>query len=225
MARSMGFSVGARGRHLRAWTEALAALKRRVFETLGFGLLLGALLVAAALFSYDPRDPSLDTAVDSGAHNFLGYDGAVLADILRQSLGLAAFVIPIVLFGWSLRLLLDRPLRSLWRKLGLLPAALVLAALALSILDQSALCAAPGCGGAVGWGLQRLLAAGRARNRGIADRDDGGSRPRPFAVVDTRTFLARLARPRRGRGERRRPCRGLVRARNSGGGRVGGKAA
>jgi DNA segregation ATPase FtsK/SpoIIIE, S-DNA-T family len=158
MARSVGFSVGARGRRLRAWTEALAALKRRVFETLGFGLLLGALLVAAALFSYDPRDPSLDTAVDSGAHNFLGYDGAVLADILRQSLGFAAFVIPIVLFGWSLRLLLDRPMRSLWRKLGLLPVALVLAALALSILDQSTLCAASGCGGAVGWGLQRLLA-------------------------------------------------------------------
>jgi DNA segregation ATPase FtsK/SpoIIIE, S-DNA-T family len=158
MARSMGFPVGARGRYLRAWTQPLVTLKRRVFETLGFGLLLGALLVAAALFSYDPQDPSLDTAVDSGAHNFLGYDGAVLADILRQSLGFAAFVIPIVLFGWSLRLLLDRPLRSLWRKLGLLPAALVLAALALSILDQSALCAAPGCGGAVGWGLQRLLA-------------------------------------------------------------------
>src|SRR5271168_2343233 len=157
MARSMGFSIGARGRHLRAWTEALAALKRRVFETLGFGLLLGALLIAAALFSYDPQDPSLDTAIDSGAHNFLGYDGAVLADILRQGLGVAAFVIPIVLFGWSLRLLLDRPLRSVWRKLGLLPPVLVLAALALSILDQSALCAAPGCGGAVGWALQRLL--------------------------------------------------------------------
>jgi DNA segregation ATPase FtsK/SpoIIIE, S-DNA-T family len=157
MARSMGFSVGARGRQLRGWTQPLAMLKRRVCETLGFGLLLGALLVTAALFSYDPRDPSLDTAVDSGAHNFLGYNGAVLADILRQSLGFAAFVIPIVLFGWSLRLLLDRPLRSLWRKFGLLPAALILAALALSILDQSALCDAPGCGGAVGWGLQQLL--------------------------------------------------------------------
>ncbi len=75
-----------------------------------------------------------------------------------RGLGLAAFVIPIVLFGWSLRLLLDRPLRSLWRKLALLPVALVLAALALSVLDQAAFCAAPGCGGAVGWELQRLLA-------------------------------------------------------------------
>ena len=157
MARSIGLSAGGGGRRLRAWTEALTALKRRVFETLGFGLLLGALLVAAALFSYSPQDPSLDTAIDSAAHNFLGHDGAVLADILHQSLGLAAFVIPLVLFGWSLRLLLDRPLRSFWRKLGLLPVALVLAALALSVLDQAALCAAPGCGGAVGWGLQRLL--------------------------------------------------------------------
>ena len=133
------------------------ALKRRVFEALGFGLLLAALLVAAALLSYNPQDPSLDTSIDAAAHNFLGRDGAILADILHQSLGLAAFVIPIALFGWSVRLMLDRPLKSLWIKLGLLPVALLLAALALSVLDQTALCAAPGCGGAVGWGLQRLL--------------------------------------------------------------------
>ena len=133
------------------------ALKRRVFEALGFGLLLAALLVAAALLSYNPQDPSLDTSIDAAAHNFLGRDGAILADILHQSLGLAAFVIPIALFGWSVRLMLDRPLQSLWIKLALLPVALLLAALALSVLDQTALCAAPGCGGAVGWGLQRLL--------------------------------------------------------------------
>src|SRR5271155_5515281 len=145
MARSMGFSIGARGRHLRAWTEALAALKRRAFETLGFGLLLGALLVAAALFSYDPQDPSLDTAIDSGAHNFLGYDGAVLADILRQGLGVAAFVIPIVLFGCSWRLLFFRPLRPVCRRPALPPPALVGGAGALSLLDQSPLCPAPGC--------------------------------------------------------------------------------
>jgi DNA segregation ATPase FtsK/SpoIIIE, S-DNA-T family len=158
MARSIGFSAGAGARRLRAWTEALAALKRRVFETLGFGLLLAALLVAAALFSYNPQDPSLDTAIDSGAGNFLGHDGAVLADLLRQGLGLAAFLIPLVLFGWSLRLLLDRPLQSLWLKLGLLPVALVMAALALSVLDHGTLSGAVSCGGAIGWGLQRLLA-------------------------------------------------------------------
>jgi S-DNA-T family DNA segregation ATPase FtsK/SpoIIIE len=155
----MGFSAGTGARRLRGWSEALAALKRRVFETLGFGLLLAALLVAAALVSYDPEDPSLDTAIDGGVHNFLGRDGAISADLLRQGLGLAAFLIPIVLFGWSLRLLLDRPLQSLWVKLGLLPLALATAALALSVLDHGSLCGAASCGGAVGWGLQRLLAA------------------------------------------------------------------
>ena len=157
MARSVGFAAGAGARRLRVWTQPLAALKRRVLETLGFGLLLAALLLAAALFSYRPQDPSLDTAAGAAVRNLLGRDGAVLADILRQSLGLAAFVIPLVLCGWSLRLMLDRPLRSLWLKLSLLPAALVLAALALSVLDRGAISGAVGCGGAVGWELQRLV--------------------------------------------------------------------
>ncbi len=57
MARSVGFAAGAYARRLRVWTELLAALKRRVIETLGFGLLLTALLLAAALFSYQPAGP------------------------------------------------------------------------------------------------------------------------------------------------------------------------
>ncbi len=157
MARSIGLATGAGERRLGGWAEALTALKRRLFETLGFGLLLAALVIAAALVSYSPQDPSLDTAIDSAAHNFLGHGGAVLADLLRQGLGLAAFVIPLVLFGWSLRLVLDRPLKRLWLKLGLLPAALVLAALALSVLDRGTPSNAADCGGAVGWALHRVV--------------------------------------------------------------------
>jgi DNA segregation ATPase FtsK/SpoIIIE, S-DNA-T family len=159
MARSIGFAAAMGSRRLRGWTEAWAVVRRRLYEALGFGVLLAACLLAAALFSYDPRDPSLDTAIDVGSRNFLGGDGAVLADLLRQSLGCAAFVIPIVLIGWSLRLLLDRPLRSLWLKLLLLPPALVLASLALSVLDQNAVAGTISAGGALGWAMQRLLAA------------------------------------------------------------------
>jgi len=159
MAKSIGLTAGGGARRNRAWNEAWAALRRRLFETLGFSLLLAALLIAAALVSYDPRDPSLDTAIDAGPHNFLGQDGAMLADLLRQSLGFAGFVIPLVLAGWSLRLLLDRPLLSPWLKLGLLPAALLLAALALSVLDHGADSGAlVGYGGALGWEMQRALA-------------------------------------------------------------------
>jgi len=111
-----------------------------------------------ALLTYDPPDPSLNTAVDAAPHNFLGYSGAVLADLLRQSLGWAAFLIPVVLLGWCFRLLLNRPLVSIRLKLALLPVILVLGAFALSVLDLATLSPEPKFGGAVGWGLQRLLA-------------------------------------------------------------------
>jgi len=142
---------------MRGWAEALATLKRRLLESLGFSLLLACFLLVLALLTYDPRDPSLNTAVDAAPHNFLGYSGAVLADLLRQSLGFAAFLIPMVLLGWCFRLLLNRPLISLRLKVALLPVVLVLGAFALSVLDLGTLSQEAKFGGAVGWGLQGLL--------------------------------------------------------------------
>jgi len=159
MARSIGYSSRAIARRQRGWAEALAALKRRLLETLGFGLLLACFLLTLAMLTYDPRDPSLDTAVDAAPHNFLGHSGAVVADLLRQSFGLAALLIPIVLLGWSFRLLLNRPLKSIGLRLVLLPVILVLGAFALSVLDVGGLSVEMRSGGAVGWGLQRLLSS------------------------------------------------------------------
>ena len=163
VARSAGLLASGVSRGARGWADALAAFKRRLSETVGFALLLAAALLAASLLSYDPRDPSLDTAVDGGTHNLLGQDGAMLADLLRQALGLAAYLIPLVLAGWSLRLMLNPRLYAPWRKLALLPAALLLAALAFSVLDFGPASAPAGSGGAIGWTLQRLCdAAGLA---------------------------------------------------------------
>jgi len=144
-------------RRMPGWADSLATLKRRLLESLGFTLLLACFALVLALLTYDPRDPSLDTAVDAVPNNFLGYSGAVLADLLRQGLGLAAFLIPVVLLGWGFRLLLNRPLISLWLKVALLPVVLVLGAFALSVLDLGNLPQEPKFGGAVGWGLQGLL--------------------------------------------------------------------
>jgi DNA segregation ATPase FtsK/SpoIIIE, S-DNA-T family len=137
--------------------EAWAVLRRRLVEALAFALLLASLLLLLMLLTYDGRDASLDTAVDAPPHNFLGHDGAVLADVLCQSLGLACFLIPTLLLAWSFRLLLNRPLRAIWRRLALMPVILVLGALALSVLDMGAFPAPAGPGGAIGWGLQRVL--------------------------------------------------------------------
>jgi DNA segregation ATPase FtsK/SpoIIIE, S-DNA-T family len=137
--------------------EALTVLKHRLAEAFGFALLLACFLLFLSLFTYDPRDGSLNTAVDAMPHNFLGHDGAVLADLLWQSFGLACFLIPILLLAWSFRLMLHRPLRSTWARLALLPAVLTLGAVALSILDLGALAPPAGPGGAIGWVMERLL--------------------------------------------------------------------
>src|SRR5438270_9241641 len=148
MAKSTGGGAG---------IQALAVLKHRLAEAFGFALLLACFLLFLSLFTYDPRDGSLNTAVDTMPHNFLGHDGAVLADLLWQSLGLACFLIPLLLLAWSVRLMLHRPLRSSWSRLSLLPAVLTLGAVALSILDLGALSAPAGPGGAIGWVMERLL--------------------------------------------------------------------
>ena len=137
--------------------EALAVFQHRLSEAFGFALLLLSFLLFLSLFTYDPSDGSLNTAVDTTPHNFLGHDGALLSDVLWQSLGLACFLIPILLLAWSFRLMLHRPLRSTWPRLALLPAVLLLGAVALSILDLGALSPPAGPGGAIGWGLHRLL--------------------------------------------------------------------
>ena len=58
---------------------------------------LGAMVLAAAavgllamLATYDPQDPSLNTATARGARNRFGAPGAVAADFMLQGFGAAA---------------------------------------------------------------------------------------------------------------------------------------
>jgi S-DNA-T family DNA segregation ATPase FtsK/SpoIIIE len=88
------------------------------------------------LASYDPKDPSWNHAESALVHNWLGPLGADLADVLYQTLGAVALVLPLVLFAWSFRLLLNRRL-SLWARLLLLPPTLLLCATALAVLPAS----------------------------------------------------------------------------------------
>src|SRR5579872_3260091 len=163
MARSAvgigrGWSRG--GRSSRSgWGERAAPARRHLFQAGGFALMLVSLLILLALLTYDPGDPSLDTAADIAPHNFLGHDGATLADALIQGIGLAAYLIPAVLIGWSFRLLLERPVRALPSRLMQLLLVLLLGAFACSVVNTP-LHLPAGTGGAVGWAMLRL--AGRA---------------------------------------------------------------
>ena len=77
-------------------------LKRRCTELLGliFLSLSGAMFLA--LISFNPVDPSINTANSFEAKNSLGDFGATFADLALQTIGLAIFIFAftIAVFGW-----------------------------------------------------------------------------------------------------------------------------
>src|SRR5216117_933183 len=86
------------------------ALRPRLRELGGFGLIVLATLLALALATWSVQDPSLSHATNAPVRNLLGLPGAIGADLMMQLLGVAtiAFLFPVAAWGW--RLLTHRPL-------------------------------------------------------------------------------------------------------------------
>ena len=161
MPRSAQLSASGFGRvywrqRWHGWSDLAASAGRRLYWVLGAALVIASLLLVLALLTFDPGDASLDTAADTPARNFLGRDGAVIADLLIQTIGLASYLIPAATLGWAFRLLLQRPLRRAFRRVMLLLGALVLGAAACAILRPE-LALPAGAGGAIGAALQGLV--------------------------------------------------------------------
>jgi S-DNA-T family DNA segregation ATPase FtsK/SpoIIIE len=77
---------------------------RRLNEAVGFVCLVAGLLLALALASYHPLDPSWDTASAAVRPlNLIGRAGATIADLCYQLFGLVAAVLPFLLWvlGWK----------------------------------------------------------------------------------------------------------------------------
>jgi S-DNA-T family DNA segregation ATPase FtsK/SpoIIIE len=97
---------------LRAFTPTK---NRRLNELVGFLLFVSATLLFLALASYSPLDPSLNTAgsVSSGsAHNWIGLFGAMLSDLLLQSIGVFVFAAPLMIGLLGARWFKSRPVAS-----------------------------------------------------------------------------------------------------------------
>jgi DNA segregation ATPase FtsK/SpoIIIE, S-DNA-T family len=86
-------------------SQALRAqLQRRMSELAALGCGFGGLAVLLALVSYNPQDPSFDTASAAHTANIAGPVGAGLADLMLQGFGIAGFIPPLVLLAWAYRL-------------------------------------------------------------------------------------------------------------------------
>jgi DNA segregation ATPase FtsK/SpoIIIE, S-DNA-T family len=121
---------------LRAFTPTK---NRRLNELIGFLLFVSATLLFLALASYSPLDPSLNTAgsLNSGsARNWIGLFGAMMADLLLQSIGVFVFAAPVMIALLGVRWFKSKPVAS--------PGAKALGAAILLIFAPALLALLPG---------------------------------------------------------------------------------
>ena len=131
---------GAKGGRRRRLLPAdwRAFLERRAAEIAGAVSIGAGAGLAAALLSFDSADPSFNRATDGAVANLLGTPGAFVADLLLQTLGLAAGLICAALLSWGWRLVSHRGAAPLWLRLAALPVGLILAAVALASISTPA---------------------------------------------------------------------------------------
>jgi S-DNA-T family DNA segregation ATPase FtsK/SpoIIIE len=114
-------------------SPAVKALMSQRSAELG-GLLLGllGLAILVALATYNPRDPSMNTATTRHVTNLAGPVGAVLADTLLQGFGVVGVLPGIAMLTWCWRIASHRGLGSLVARLAALLAAMPLLAAAIA---------------------------------------------------------------------------------------------
>ena len=109
-------SSSSRGRRF-ASPEVRELVMARLGHLGGLVFAIAALLLALALASYNPHDPSLNTATSQPATNLAGVPGAMAADVLIQGFGVAAALPALAMLAWGYRTATRRPLRLILRVL------------------------------------------------------------------------------------------------------------
>ena len=142
--------------------EIRAAVRLRLGQLAGVALAVCALLLLLSLISYNPADPSFNTATAGKATNWVGSAGAVTADLLLQSVGIAALLPVLALIAWAWRLFNNPRAQLMLRSAATIMALPALAGLLAMLPRASANWPTQaGLGGAVGTTLaDRLLAMG-----------------------------------------------------------------
>jgi S-DNA-T family DNA segregation ATPase FtsK/SpoIIIE len=134
-------------------SEMSEAMRRRLGEVIGVCWSALAIALAMLLFSYDANDPSHFSATPAPPSNWLGRIGAIVADPLMRSMGIASWGLVWFLGVWGIRFLLHRGEGRLTRRAPMLVPATVLGMVFASThapWDSWQLASGPGLGGFVG---------------------------------------------------------------------------
>jgi S-DNA-T family DNA segregation ATPase FtsK/SpoIIIE len=145
---------------LSLWSDDLrAAVRRRLAECGGVGLMTIAAMMIVALATWSVQDPSLSHATNAPVRNLLGVPGAISADLMMQLLGLASMYLVLPVIVWGVRLIAHRQSGRHWRRMLFWMAGLLFATVFASCLPRTATWPLPtGLGGVVGDALLRLPA-------------------------------------------------------------------
>ena len=147
------------------------AIGNHTAELTGLVLACAGLALLIALGSYDPHDPSLNTASARATHNLVGPLGAIVADLLLQSFGVAAALPGFTMLVWAWRLVSRRGMGSVAIRLASLLGAIPVVAAVLATLSSAGAVAWPtlaGPGGASGHLLAEAVLRVTARLAGPA---------------------------------------------------------
>ncbi len=89
----------------------------RLNEVGGFVLLAAAVSLTLTFVSYYPQDPSWNTASEAPTRNICGVFGAHIADLLLQTFGFSAFLIPAFLLALAWNWVRSTEIEPQWAKL------------------------------------------------------------------------------------------------------------
>ncbi len=88
--------------------KTVSFLFKRLSEVTGLALLCLSLLLLASLISYSPEDPNFIFPENSEIKNLVGTKGSYASDILYQSIGLIALLLPVSIFLISLSVIIEK---------------------------------------------------------------------------------------------------------------------
>lgn len=146
---------------VRAKTVAPKNTRRNEIIAIALFALSVLLTLCLIPYSYNPGDPSWNSSATGPVHNWIGLVGAWVADGLFQSIGLAAYLVPLLLFAAAWRRFRTRRIHApLSRVIGLIT--LVFSASALLAISsiKPLFDANVPPGGMAGTLIARVLASG-----------------------------------------------------------------
>ncbi len=113
-------------------------LKRRAWQFIGISFAVIAVALSAAILTYAPGDPSLNSATDNTPINLLGVYGATFADLALQLMGYAILLAPGVLTVWAAVVLTHGKLDNPASRFGWLVLAMILTTVPLAATNAPA---------------------------------------------------------------------------------------